>query len=80
MHATVYFCYKFYATRLVVMKNKNLLPQSATLLGSGLRWPFLFESVGLAIHVFPGIDGGASVATVVHAGASSCCDAHRASW
>lgn len=40
------------------MKNKNLLPLSATLLGSGLRWPFLFESIALGVHVFPGIDGG----------------------
>jgi hypothetical protein len=46
-------CVAYYQTLLKSKQSKNLLPASATVLGSSLGAPFVFELLGLLVHPFP---------------------------
>lgn len=43
----------YYQTLLKSKQSKNLLPASATVLGSNLGLPFVLEIIGLLVHPFP---------------------------
>ncbi|EEY65468.1 Voltage-gated Ion Channel (VIC) Superfamily [Phytophthora infestans T30-4] len=52
----LYYIYLYYAAECEVMKLKNIMPPTATLLSSSLRHTLLIEMAVLAVHPFPGIE------------------------